>query len=133
MVAPAPVFELVVGVEKVPERAASRLKGSDEEERDALKDGGSIREKGAEVRRALLFSKPEPLRLVGERPAGAVRGARGDDMLARAGVLNREGGGGMDFEGDMVKVNGLNGFSEASLLLFLLGELRVVGSTFSLS
>lgn len=115
----------------MPERAASKLNGSEEEERDVLKHGGSMREKGAEVRRALLLSIPEPLRLVGERPAGAVRGARGEDILARAGVLRRDGGGGMDLDGDMVKVNGLNGFSEASLLLFLLGEVRVAGSTFS--
>lgn len=121
-----------MGVEKVPERAASRLKGSEEvEDRDALKKGGSMREKGAEVRRALLFSKLEPFRFVGDRPAGAVRGARGDDMLARAGVVRRDGGGGMDLEGDMVKVKGLKDFSEPSLLLFLLGELKLAGSTFS--
>ena len=139
MVAPALILlvgvdeAVEVGVENVPERAASKLKGSEGEEREALKDGGSMREKGAEVRRVLLLSKPEPLRFVGDRPAGAVRGALGEDMLARAGVVRREGGGGMAFEGDMVKVNGLNGCSETSLLLFLLGELSLEGSTFSLS
>lgn len=90
-----------------------------------------MREKGADVRRALLFSKPDALRFVGERPAGAVSGALGEDMLARAGVLRRDGGGGIDLEGVMVNVKGLNGFSEASLLLFLVGELRLAGSTFS--
>lgn len=138
IVAPAPILllkeeETEVWWEKVPERAASRLNGSEEEERDVLKEGGSMREKGAEVRRVLLLSKPEPFRFVGERPAGAVKGARGEDMLARAGVLRRERGGGMDLDGVMVKVKGLNGFSETALLLFLLGEVRLAGSTFSLS
>lgn len=123
-----------VGVEKVPERAASRLKGSEDEESEALKEGGSMREKGAEVRRNLLFSNPEPLRFVGDRPAGAVREALGEGMFARAGVVSRAGGGGdMDVEAFMVNVNGLKGLSEASLLLFLVGDIRLAGSTFSLS
>lgn len=78
------------GVEKVPLRAASRLKGR-EEPREV--NGGSIRVNGAEVRRLLLI--PTDLRL-GERPAGAVMGARAEDMLARIGVARRGGGAGID-------------------------------------
>lgn len=136
IVAPAPILlldeDVEVGVEKVPERAASKLNGSDEDEREPLKEGGSMREKGAEVRRSLLLSKPDLLRFVGERPAGAVRGARGEDMFARAGGLMLDVGGGMVLA-VMVKVKGLKGLSEISLLLFLVGELRLAGSTFSLS
>ena len=91
-----------------------------------------MRENGAEIRRLLLRS--EALRF-GERPAGAVKGALGDDMLALAGVLKRAGmvgGGGILFdEGENVK--GLKGMSETSLLLFFEGELKIAGSTFSLS
>lgn len=53
---------------------------------------------------------------------------RGEDILALAGVVVREGtnaGGGMDVKVLMVKVK--------SLLLFFDGELRSAGSTFSLS
>ena len=117
--------------EKVPESAASRLNGRLEEVREAK--GGSMREKGAEIRR-LLFA-PEALRL-GERPAGAVIGARGEHMLTLAGVLNRDGivgGGGMDLDGVRLNVKGLNGFSETSFLLFFEGELNIAGSMFSLS
>lgn len=99
--------------------------------RDA--NGGSMRVKGAETRR--FFGRPRVLRL-GERPAGAVKGARGDDMLARAGVERRVGGGGIDVEllGPREKVKGLNAcLSRPSLLLFLEGEKSVVGSTFSVS
>jgi len=113
-------------VENVPLSAASRLNGRVLVlPRDA--NGGSMRVKGAEVRRFLLI--PAILRF-GERPAGAVMGARGDDMLARIGVVKRDGsgGGGIDFAGVIEKLKGL-----ASLLLFLVGELNVVGSTFSLS
>lgn len=39
----------------------------------------------------------------------------------------------MDLEGDRAKVNGLSGFSRSSLLLFLEGEQKAAGSTFSLS
>lgn len=84
--------------------------------------GGSTRVKGAEPRR--FFVMPAFFR-GGERPAGAVRGARGDEMLARAGV--RAGGGGMDLTGTTEKVKGL---SQASLLLFFEGE-KSRGSVFS--
>jgi len=97
--------------------------------RDA--NGGSMRVKGAETRR--FFGRPRVLRL-GERPAGAVKGARGDEMLARAGVERRVGGGGIDVEllGAREKVKGLNAcLSIPSFLLFLEGEKRVAGSTFS--
>jgi hypothetical protein len=66
----------------------------------------------------------------GDLPAGAVRGARGDEVLGRAGVhAGRNGGGNMVFTGvdTMVKVNG---FSQESLLLFLKGE-NSEGSAFS--
>ena len=92
-------------LEKVPDKAASRLKGRADALRDAK--GGSIRVNGAEVRRALWIA--DDLRF-GERPAGAVKGARGDDMLALAGVERRDGmvgGGGIDVDGASEKVNGL--------------------------
>lgn len=92
-----------------------------------------MRENGAETRRFLWM--PEVLRL-GERPAGAVNGARGDDVLALAGVLRRDGiigGGGIELDGEREKVKGLNGFSETLLLLFFDGEQNMAGSTFSLS
>lgn len=114
----------------VPFKAASRLNGSEDVPREAK--GGSTRPNGAETRRVLFMLAI--LRL-GERPAGAVNGARGDDMLDLAGVLRRDGmvgGGGIDLEGVMVNVKGLNGFSETSLLLFFEGELKMAGSTFSL-
>lgn len=130
MVAPASSFG--AELEKVPLSAASRLNGSVEElPRDA--NGGSMRVNGAEVRRFLRI--PAALRF-GERPAGAVRGVRGDDMLARTGVVRREGtvgGGGMDLVVDREKVKGLIGFSNVSLLFFFDGELKTAGSTFSLS
>jgi len=116
--------EMVLTVDMLPLMAASKLKGSDEDPRDA--NGGSTRVKGAETRR--VFEIPACLR-GGERPAGAVSGARGDEVLARAGVrAGRNGGGGMFFTGVvMVKVNG---FSQESLLLFLKGE-NSEGSVFS--
>ena len=133
--APALTFSVagaITELEKVPESAASRLNGSEEDARDELKEGGSIRVNGADVRR-FLPRRPGALRLVGDRPAGAVEGARGDDMLAREGVDRRAGGGGMDFAAVMVKVKGLDTLSKASLLLFFDGDLRAAGSTFSLS
>lgn len=117
--------------EKVPLRAASRLNGKTESFRDD--SGGSIRENGADTRRFL--STPEALRL-GERPAGAVSGARGDGTSALAGVVRRDGsvgGGGIELDGERVNVNGLNGFSKTSFLFFLDGEQNTAGSTFSLS
>ena len=125
----APGF-LGVGLAKVPLRAASRPNGRDEVLWD--EKGGSIRENGAETRR--LFPRPAVLRL-GDRPAGAVIGARGDDILVLKGVVRRDGivGGGMDVNGVEVNVKGLNGFSETSLLLFFDGELKTAGSMFSLS
>lgn len=69
----------------------------------------------------------------GDLPAGAVRGARGEEVFARVGVKLRAGieaGGGIDFTGVMEKVNGFARVSDASLLLFLEGEKRP-GSRFS--
>lgn len=120
MVEPADLlFVGVLVVETLPLIAASRLNGSDDDPRE--RKGGSMRVKGAETRR--FFEMP-PVFLGGERPAGAVRGARGDEMLDRAGV---RAGGGIDFTGVMEKVKG---FSHASLLLFLEGE-NIEGSAFS--
>lgn len=119
----APAGLLFVGVlvaDMLPLMAASRLNGNDEDPRDMK--GGSTRVKGAEPRRFLVI--PAFFR-GGDLPAGAVRGARGDDMLARAGV--RAGGGGMDWTGAKEK---LNGVPQVSLLLFLDGEKRR-GSVFS--
>lgn len=71
----------------------------------------------------------------GERPAGAVIGARGDDMLARRGVKRREGmveGGGIAFGGVVkLKLNVFVGLSKESLLVFFDGESKTFGSTFS--
>jgi len=62
--------------------AASRLNGSAKAEVE-LNDGGLTRENGAEVRRVDF----NPARfLCGDLPAGAVIGARGEDMFARKGV-----------------------------------------------
>jgi len=80
-----------------------------------------MRVKGAETRRFLVIV----LRF-GERPAGAVSGARGEDVR-RDGVV---AGGGIELK---AKVKGLTGLSKTSLRLFLAGELKTVGSTFSLS
>lgn len=112
----------VLAAGMLPLIAASRLKGSDEEPRD--EKGGLIRVNGAEPRR--FFEMPAILR-GGERPAGAVSGARGDELLARAGVRAGSKGGGIDLTGIMEKVND---FSPLSLLLFLVGENRE-GSAFS--
>jgi hypothetical protein len=107
---------VVLTADMLPLMAASRLKGSDEEPRD--ENGGSTRVKGAETRR--VFEIPACFR-GGDRPAGAVKGARGDEVLARAGVrAGINGGGGMAFTG-VVMVN-VNDFSQESLLLFLKGE-----------
>lgn len=65
--------------------------------------------------------------LLGERPAGAVRGARRDDILAFGVCVDDDGrneGGGIDFVGVRVKLN-------PSCLLFLDGDVKVEGSTFS--
>jgi hypothetical protein len=116
--------DIVLTADMLPLIAASRLKGSDEDPRD--EKGGSTRVKGAETRR--VFEIPACFR-GGDRPAGAVRGARGDEEFARAGVrAGRNGGGGMVFTG-VVMVN-VNGFSQESLLLFLKGE-NCEGSVFS--
>jgi len=112
--------------EEVPPRTESRLKGRPVEMRE-VPNGGSMRVNGAEMRR------PAVLRF-GERPAGAVDGARGEDMLARAGVDSRDGmvgGGGMDLAEVKVKAKGLMGASKDACLLFLDWESRVAGSTFS--
>ena len=84
-----------------------------------------MRVKGADTR--LLLLMPAILRL-GERPAGAVIGVRRFEMLARRGVVRRAGttGGGIAFAGVKEKL-------KAALLLFLDGELKTDGSTFSLS
>lgn len=122
MVEPADlVFVGVLAAVMLPLIAASRLNGSDEDPRD--ENGGLMRVNGAEPRRFLMLANFRG----GERPAGAVRGARGDAILARAGVLTGSMGGGMDLTGVMEKVNGL---SPMSLLLFLEGE-NSEGSAFS--
>lgn len=117
-------FVGVLTADMLPLMAASRLKGSDEDPRD--ENGGSTRVKGAETRRVLEI--PACFR-GGDLPAGAVSGARGDEVLARAGVrAGSNGGGGMDLTG-VFMVN-VNGFSQESLLLFLNGE-NSEGSAFS--
>lgn len=75
---------VAAGVEqgREPLRAASRLNGSAKAEVE-LNDGGSTRENGAEVRR--VDFNPASF-LCGDLPAGAVIGARGEDMFARKGV-----------------------------------------------
>lgn len=116
-----------------PLMAASRLNGRLDEELASPKDGGSIRENGAEIR---LFDLIPASFRGGERPAGAVDGARGAEIEALVGVEKRDGkaeGGGIDFTEVKEKVNGFTGLSFTSLLLFLLGELKTSGSTFSLS
>ena len=116
-------------MEKVPLSAASKLNGRVEVDREEVK-GGSMRVKGADTRRDLFV--PTVFRL-GERPAGAVMGARGDDIFARMGVVKRagSGGGSIDLAGASEKLKGLTDFSNASALLFLEGELKMVGSIFS--
>ena len=118
---------LVDGRDRVPDRAASRLNGVVDTALLRENDGGSIRVKGAETRRFLT----SPARFdPGERPAGAVRGARGDDVLALIrGVCawSRVGCDGASLNtGDLIGVLSL-------LLLRLLGEEKVAGSMFSLS
>lgn len=84
-----------------------------------------MRENGAETRRTGLA-----IFLFGDLPAGAVNGVRGVDMFA-FGVDMRDGmidGGGMDFCGVRLKVNGFTSF-----FIFLVGESKTCGSTFSLS
>jgi len=126
----------VVGVEKVPARAASRLKGRPSPVVEAK--GDSIRAYGADTRR--FFTMPAANLRFGDLPAGAVNAARVVGTVGLAGVVRRDGtlcGGGIAFaEGEVeMNVNGLEGFSrlESSLLLFLDGEARVEGSMFSLS
>lgn len=121
-----------------PLSAASRLKGNDVEDAPPEKEGGSMRENGAEMRRVCL--RLAILRLVGERPAGAVIGVRDEEDRPRAGVDIdiRDGkaeGGGIDFAEVRLNVKGF-----ASLLLFLRGDIESNmpepdedGSTFSLS
>ena len=112
----------VLAAVMLPLMAASRLNGSDDDPRDV--NGGLIRVNGAEPRRFLeMLANFRGC----ERPAGAVRGARGDATLDRVGVLTGSIGGGMDLTGVMEKVNG---FSPMSLLLFLNGE-NSDGSAFS--
>jgi len=105
----------------------SRLNGSVEAPR--LLNGGSTRVKGADTRR--FFMMPACLR-PGDRPAGAVRGVRGELVIAFTGVARRDvkAGGGIDMVDVREKVYGFTMLSEASLLLFLDGEKRF-GSTFS--
>jgi hypothetical protein len=123
MVDPADlVFVGVLAAVMLPLIAASRLNGSEEDPRD--ENGGLILVNGAEPRR--FFEMLANFR-GGDRPAGAVRGARGDATLDRAGVDTGSMGGGMDLTGVMEKVNG---FSPMSLLLFLVGE-NIDGSAFS--
>lgn len=131
----------------VPASAASRLNGKPEQP-PREKDGGSIRVNGAEIRRFLRSAARLDL---GERPAGAVRGARGEELLAllRAiGVWKRDGivdGGGMLDRGDALagvkekeeveaslKAEGFLGVP-SSPLLRLVGDAKTEGSMFSLS
>ena len=89
-----------------------------------------MRENGAETRRIGLA-----IFLFGDLPAGAVNGVRGEDMFA-FGVDMREGmidGGGIDFCGVRLNVKGFTGLANASFLIFLVGESKTAGSTFSLS
>lgn len=131
MVAP---MLLGAGVElgKDPLIAASRLNGNVDAPREP-NDGGSTRPNGAEMRRFCLIPA---IFLFGERPAGAVDGARGDDdKFALKGVdIRDEGkadGGGIAFADDVkLKVNALVGVAS---LLFFEGESNIAGSTFSLS
>lgn len=81
---------------------------------------------GAEMRLFLLILA---IFLLGLRPAGAVSGALALDVLALTGVESLLGGGGGGMFFDEVRLNA-KGFA-ASLLGFLLGELKRVGSTFS--
>lgn len=131
----------------MPEIAASRLNGRADDLPVRPNEGGSMRVNGAEVRRFLI----SPARLdFGERPAGAVRGVRGELLLAfgRAiGVCRRagmEGAGmqdaGVDLAGVKEKVEevvrlkaeGLMGVPSSNLLR-LEGDFRRLGSAFSLS
>jgi hypothetical protein len=112
----------VLATDVLPLMAASRLNGSDEDPRD--EKGGLILVNGAEPRRC--FEMPAIFR-GGERPAGAVSGARRDEVLVRAGVRAGSKDGGIDLTGVKEKVNDL---SLVSLLLFLKGENRE-GSAFS--
>jgi hypothetical protein len=123
MVEPADL-SLVVGftADMLPLMAASRLNGSDEEPRD--ENGGLMRVNGAEPRR---FLEMPAIFRGGDRPAGAVSGARGDGLFARAGVRAGSKGGGIDLTGVIEKVKEL---SLVSLLLFLVGE-KSEGSAFS--
>jgi hypothetical protein len=94
-----------------PLKAASKLKGRVAVGRDVNEGGLMRREKGAEVRRC---DRAPAIFRGGERPAGAVRGARGEERelvveLLRAGVERRSGlaeGGGIDWADVKVKVKG---------------------------
>ena len=120
MVEPADLlFVGVIAAVMLPLMAASRLNGSDEDPRD--ENGGLMRVNGAEPRRFLMLANLRG----GDLPAGAVRGARGDAIVARAGVLTGSMGGGMDLTGVMEKVNGwflqaAGMFTEAYRLLIVI-------------
>lgn len=128
-----------------PLSAASRLNGNAEVDVE-LKDGGSIREKGAEVRRVDFNAANF---FFGDLPAGAVIGARGTAMLASKGVANERGdeekveeGGGIEFLAWLLwmlvlvlklEVNGfIAGLSNVLPLVFFDGESNMAGSMFSL-
>lgn len=116
---------LALAEDRVPESAASRLKGSElEEPREA--NGGSMRVNGADVR---LFLPMLAIFRLGLRPAGAVSGALGLDILAFTGVDNLfgTGGGGMLFAVARLNFEGCS----VLLLFFFAGELKVAGSMFS--
>jgi len=132
----------------VPRSAASRLKGSKVEELLAKNDGGLMRVYGAERRRGLTALSARFA--TGERPAGAVRGARGEDILALLrGVVEVRREEGMDGGGMLEMEEGLEKVKEGVLrrekegligvlslhLLRLVGEenWKSAGSTFSLS
>ena len=125
------------GRPKVPLKAASRLKGTVLLPRN---DGGSIRVYGADTLRGLLARSARFA--LGDLPAGAVRGALGDDELALlVGVKAKEivGGGMLDAGEGLGKVKaGVVARTKAGLegvlslhLLFLVGDKKMEGSTFS--
>lgn len=142
MVAPPEVDEAIFALElgSDPLNAASRLKGRAEAEEN---EGGSIRVKGAEIRRE---APPTPRSfLLRDLPAGAVNGARGEDIFRRRGVESARGEA--DAEGGAISVVAgmglavvklkVNDFcclrSNAFPFVFFEGESNIAGSTFSLS
>lgn len=104
-----------------------------------MNDGGSIRVYGADTRRSLLDGSVDFD--FGDLPAGAVRGALGDDVLALLrGVKDEatEGGGMLEGEGREKVKEGVVVMWKAGLtgvlslpLLRLVGDRKTEGSMFS--